>query len=191
MSRVFAAGAPGREDEVPLLPAPEPSPFLTRSSPSRHLLTPPWTPVVTMNPAVFLSLTDLRCSLLLLVSVCGDDKPSDCIPDRLPPSARGNSAAPACLDSLLLTRRAPPGEACTPWRCLHFLRFFWLLTPAIHEACETTVWSWDLQIGQFALGEWYVGGHAEAPGVRFSFVDVRTCLGPRIHLMFSPTLGRV
>lgn len=44
LSRVFAAGAPGREDEVPLPPAPEPSPFLARSSPSHHLLTPPSTP---------------------------------------------------------------------------------------------------------------------------------------------------
>lgn len=109
MSRVFAAGAPGREDEVPLSPAPGAQPF---PSPVQSQPPPP-DPTVTMNPAVFLSLPDLRCSLLLLVSVCRDDKPSDCVPDRLPPSARRNGAAPACLDSPPLVRRTPPGAAFT------------------------------------------------------------------------------
>jgi hypothetical protein len=75
-------------------------------------------PVVTMNPAVFLSLADLRCSLLLLVSVCRGDKPSDCVPERLPPSARGNGAAPC------LPRLSSAGEACTPGHYLHFGRSF-------------------------------------------------------------------
>lgn len=121
MSRVFAAGAPGREDEVPLPPAPGAQPF---PSPVQFQLPPPdpaADPIVTMNPAVFLSLPDLRCSLLLLVSICRDDKPSDCVPDRLPPSARGNGAAPACLDSPSLARRAPPGTAFSLARSFGFL----------------------------------------------------------------------
>eukprot|EP00071_Canis_lupus_P047174 XP_022280731.1 endoplasmic reticulum resident protein 44 [Canis lupus familiaris] len=44
---------------------PEPSPFL---NPAQPCPVPAAKPGVTMNPAVFLSLPDLRCSLLLLVT---------------------------------------------------------------------------------------------------------------------------
>lgn len=141
-----------------------------------------------MNPAVFLSLPDLRCSLLLLVSVCRDDKPSDCVPDRLPPSARGNGAAPASLDPPPLVRRAPPGAAFTLARSLDFLG------PRSTRPAEP--------LSGIGTSKWenspYVGGHSRAP---LEYVSVlwtaRTCLGhqnpkgPRGHLMFFPTLGRV
>lgn len=70
----------------------EPSPFF--SQPSSAKFQPP-TPVpavdpsVTMNPAVFLSLPDLRCSLLLLVSELGNDRPFGRLADRLLPLPRG------------------------------------------------------------------------------------------------------
>lgn len=86
-SGVLAARAPGREDEVLLAGRilhchrlPEPSPFLIQPDTAQSQQptpAPAADPSVTMNPAVFLSLPDLRCSLLLLVSEGMTDPSTD------------------------------------------------------------------------------------------------------------------
>lgn len=95
---------------------PEPSPFLTQPNPVQ---SQPPTPVpavdpgVTMSPAVFLSLPDLRCSLLLLVSK-GMTDPSADIRMACRPRRGGHSCRYPCFPIF-----SPGGEECTLPRCLH------------------------------------------------------------------------
>lgn len=134
MSRVFAAGAPGREDEVPLPPAPGAQPF---PSTVQSQLPPP---DPTVDPYCYhescrLPIFTRPQMLLAAPGECmwGMTNPPTVSLTASRPPRGGNGAARACLDSPPLTRQASPVEACTPLRCLHFLPFFCRLTPAVHE----------------------------------------------------------
>lgn len=140
-----------REDR-PLPPAPGAQPF---PNPTQPCPVPAANPGVTMNPAVFLSLPDLRCSLLLLVSEWRNDRPFDRLSDGLTPSLRGeHSCLHPCLPIF-----SSGSEECTLPRCLHSLH------PSVRfpgpryprpEKPRSEVGSWKLE--KLALGEGYVGG---------------------------------
>ena len=83
-------------DDRPLPPAPGAQPF---PNPTQPCPVPAADPDVTMNPAVFLSLPDLRCSLLLLVSEGMTDPSTDARAASRPSS--GGTPLPPPLPSYL------------------------------------------------------------------------------------------